>query len=169
MALNIYIGNVFVDGTKMIIVWFESKVLKHKIIRRISLKVFLYQAVMAILSCLVFAASSRQWIFNDEDMSFVDAVYYSFVTLSTIGFGDIHWSLEAVIEKNNWIEIFIGHVIFFVSMGCMASAIAGFGSFLTKEKNIRKRKKQHFIMKLLNKLSSKKRHKVYVIDRTAKT
>lgn len=101
---------------------------------------------------------SASYVFSVyEEWSYFDAIYYSFITLTTIGFGDF-----VPLQKNNYLRhnpIYVAFTIFFITTGLtiLASSTNLLVLYLVNinsEENLRKRirlkmKKQEQMQKML--------------------
>ena len=125
----IYCGNMVKTFAKISIVTFEVRTLKRRTIRKLNLKTFLLQLLLCVVFILIF--TSFNFMSDSMNLSFVDSFYFTMSTLLTIGFGDIVFDLEYMV--NNVHVFLIGNVIFIFGLGTMASLIASMCDLRNKE------------------------------------
>lgn len=151
--MNIYLGLVFVDGTKILIALFYIKILRQRVVYYLPLKVFVYQVGVAVVCCILYAEMNRQWRF--DDISMTDAMYFSFITLTTVGFGDIYYDRVIELRTEETIRLTVLALTFFTGMGVMTSSLTGLSELFTSK--VRKPKqKRNFMIRVMKKMYSEK-------------
>ena len=87
-ATLIYCGRLIVGIIKFLVVTFEGKLLKRKRIHYFQRKFITLQLLATVGSVMLFAYYHNSIVMSD-DQNFLTSLYFAFVTVSTIGFGDI--------------------------------------------------------------------------------
>lgn len=126
-----YAGKFINTVTKLFFVYLEIHLLKHKRIHNCSAKAFGGQIFFALSSLLILGGLIT-YTEREMALSFSDSLYYGFITLTTIGFGDIYIPPERLMEEP-WVFV-IRLLVFFMGMGAVASAITGLSDMMMANK-----------------------------------
>lgn len=130
LAVGSYIpaGNGLVALTTAFVHMFERKIMKAKEIKCCELKVLLIQTFLSIAVVIGIGA----WVTIDdlEDYRFLDGVYYAFITVTTIGFGDFEWKFELYYKK---LHLFLFTATFYsIGLGLFASLATSISACVSK-------------------------------------
>ena len=119
--------------TKCLLILLEIIFLKRKRIHHFNIKILTCQIFMA-LSMLFIEAAFHSYK-ELENYSYLDAVYFKFVTLTTIGFGDLSLNIKKHAEKPYL--FFVVAIIFLLGLGLVASVVSSVAEILlsTEEKS----------------------------------
>ena len=112
-----YISKSLIGLTKCTIVVIEMKALKRPAVKHLNEKIWASQVVLSITIIFTIAA-----FFNMKDLEnyrYLDAVYFGFVSLTTIGFGDFEYQFEKHLDKPYLFATVC--CLFFLGLGIMAS------------------------------------------------
>ena len=115
----------FIVGTvKLFILAIESNVLKRKRIYYFRRKLIFIQVLLNLLAGLIYSAIVHNMYLYDRH--FLDSIYFVFVTISTIGFGDISYNVDDNLKKKGVKDIILSigeFIVFYVSFSLLASLI----------------------------------------------
>ena len=89
----IYAGEIIVIITKIIMVKFERIMFRRKVVKVCCKKVCVVQCFLALLNWAILAALYVKGNRSDS-ISIIDAIYFVFITMTTIGFGDFAFTNE---------------------------------------------------------------------------
>ena len=120
----VFCGRFIASVTKLGIVTFETKILKRQSIHNLCKKLIGIQILLNILSGLIYSVIVNEMIFPDRH--FLDSIYFVFVTISTIGFGDLSYDAYKVVKKFGAEEVILAiseFIVFYVSFSILASLI----------------------------------------------
>ena len=132
-ATIIFCGRVIMDAFKLTIIIFEQRVLKRQEIIYFKRKIIFFQV---LFTCFVFSFYTWffRWITGYDKLSFFDSFYFTFTTVSTIGFGDILVTPD-YIQLEMWIQIIINlavYVLFFATISMVSSLISAITDLQTE-------------------------------------
>lgn len=132
-------ANILLTISKLVITIFEVKILKRKKedntrIEHLSVKVFILQVVTAVWLWI----SSSLIAYTYEDLDFIDSVYFVLISLTTVGFGDIPYTVEKYLNKP--LIFILAFTIFFYGMAVMTSVITSFSEVINVKKGKKTRK-----------------------------
>ena len=113
--------------TKCFLILVEIKILKRKKINYFNIKILTCQIVMTV-SVLFLQAAFHSYK-ELENYSYLDAVYFTFVSLTTIGFGDFEYNFIKHAEKPYFFVI-VGF-IFLIGLGLVASIVSTMADILS--------------------------------------
>lgn len=143
-ATMFFCGRAISTLIKLVVVTIEERVLKKKQVSLLAAKTIFIEVALLISLILV-----HSWYFKMtglKDHHFFDAVYFVFITLSTIGFGDINFDAN-FFEKLDPLDkcwVFIGDMsIFYVNFAMLASLINAIASLLTTTEDETKKKEEN--------------------------
>ena len=148
-----FIGRALVNTIQLFIISVECKLLKHQQVIMLNRKTVVLQVLLTIGTISCHGTIYFFWgILIPDNSTILDAIYFSFISVSTIGFGDIIYDLSYIIKniltlKNITFAIATG-LMFMMDFALLASLI----SFLTnlnenqfdkkKSTNLTKKNKQ---------------------------
>lgn len=168
MAMNIYFGNVVVDGTKILLVIFHTRILKLKLVRHLPMKVFCVQLILGVITCITYTFVSLHLVkpYEGFEETFTNAIYFVFVTLSTIGFGDNYFNGKNNFSngqpKSSFYQVLFLCIIVTSGLGVMASVLTGLSELLIKDKRqICQNVKSHFCNHHANDDKSRENNQVH--------
>ncbi|XP_057297023.1 potassium channel subfamily K member 2-like [Hydractinia symbiolongicarpus] len=127
--------------TKYFLIVFEISFLKRKNIKLFPIKVFVIQTCLAIL--LMLWCSLLSTLKQLEGFSLLNSIYFSFISLTTIGFGDYYYKYERYI-KQPWL-FFPAMLSFFSGMGMFASVVSSLGDVLSSYSTNEKKKRKYTV------------------------
>lgn len=126
-----YAGKFINNITKIVLLLLEINLLKHERISHCAIKAFVGQILFSLFSLFILGMLVHHG--NYKELSLIDSVYYGFITLTTIGFGDVYIPPEQLLESP---VVFVTRLfIFFFGMGAVASVITSFGDLMAVQKN----------------------------------
>ena len=132
MVMYIHAANVIITIAKIAILLFETRLLKHTKVNYATAKVFTLQLTVTVLLTL---ATALFYTYNGlENMTFVEALYFTFTSLTTIGFGDFKLDFRLYFTKSKAHLFVILCLLWFFGMGMVASIIAGLSEMVAKHK-----------------------------------
>ena len=119
VATYSYAACALIGITKCLLILLEINLLKRTRIRYFKIKVLICQIFMALSTLFIEAAFHT---FKElENYGYLDAVYFTFITLTTIGFGDFNYDFRKHIEKPYFFLIVA--TIFLLGLGLVASVV----------------------------------------------
>ena len=126
VATYSYAACVLIDITKCLLILLEIIFLKRKRIHKFNIKIPICQIFMALSTLFIQAAfhSYKEL----ENYNYLDAVYFTFVTLRTIGFGDFNYSFRKHVEKPYFLLVVAN--IFLLGLGLVASVVSSVAEIL---------------------------------------
>ena len=113
--------------TKCFLILIEIKILKRKKINYFKIKILTCQIVLT-LSVLFIEAAFHSYK-ELENYSYLDAVYFTFVSITTIGFGDFEYNFIKHAEKPYFFVIVA--FIFVIGLGLVASIVSTVADILS--------------------------------------
>ena len=99
-ASVVFCGRFITATIKYFIICFESRVLKRGIITKVQRKVISIEVILNIILVLTLSLLYNKTVLRNKD--FFDSVYFVFITLSTIGFGDVIGDYDYVSNMSQW-------------------------------------------------------------------
>ena len=124
-------ANVLICVSKIIVLLIERHIRHLERVKYYTEKVFMLQL---LVTTILIIGSSLFYSYNGiEEMTFLDSLYFTLTTLTTIGFGDFTLDFSRYLEKNIHLFIILSFLWFF-GMGMVASIIAGLGEIVAKYK-----------------------------------
>ena len=130
MVMYIHAANVIITIAKMAILHFETNVLGRTKVHYATAKVFLLQ--LAVTTTLV-VGSSLFYAYNGiQEMTFVEGLYFTITSLTTIGFGDFTLDFGLYLEQVHMFVVLC--FLWFFGMGMVASIVAGLSEMVSKYK-----------------------------------
>lgn len=122
--------------TRSLLILIEIGWLKRKYIKHFPIKVFAFQTCLAMLS--LFACGSLCTLKELEDYSLLNGIYLSFVSFTTIGFGDYYYKYDKYIHRP-W--LFLPSLIMYsLGLSTFASVISSISDVLGKHAPQEKKK-----------------------------
>ena len=119
--------------TKCLLILLEIILLKRKRVHNFKIKILICQIFMVLSTLFIEAAfhSNKEL----ENYNYLDAVYFTFVTLTTIGFGDFNYEFWKYVEKPYFFLVVA--FIFLLGLGLVASVVTSMAEILlsTEEKS----------------------------------
>jgi len=130
MVMYIHAANVIITIAKISILKFETQVLKRPKVQYPTAKVFGLQVLVTFFFII---GSACFYTFNNiHKMTFIEALYFTITSLTTIGFGDFTLDFRRYLEKVHFFIILC--FLWFFGMGMVASLIAGLSEMVSKYK-----------------------------------
>ena len=126
VATYSYASCALIGITKCLLILLEIIFLKRKRIHNFNIKILICQIFMA-LSMLFIQAAFHSYK-ELENYSYLDAVYFTFVTLTTIGFGDFNYNFRKHAEKPYFCLVVA--IIFLLGLGLVASVVSSMAEML---------------------------------------
>ena len=152
-ASVVFCGRFITAAIKYLIIFFESKVLKRDKIVKFRVKIILAQTLLNLASVTALSVFYYRTLLRNK--SFFDSVYFVFITLSTIGFGDINLDLHFL--SNSTLTIFFSilleWVLFYIGFSSLASLISTCVSSET-ERSYKKYSSRETITESMNSVES---------------
>ncbi|XP_066935430.1 potassium channel subfamily K member 15-like [Clytia hemisphaerica] len=121
MPVYIYTGEMITSVTRIAVVIIRRKFQRNFSQKYLTLETLVSQMFMTIVVWLSLAAIDYS-IYVDENKRFFDSMYYSMMTISTVGFGDFYWSSEDCFNKG-FHYLLLSSFCFLFSMGTFASTL----------------------------------------------
>ena len=134
-AAMIYVGRVITLAIKLLLVTIEE-CLRKNTISKLKIKAACVEVFLCLLN--LYILSLYQHLTGLRNYSFFDAVYFSFITITTIGFGDIqfdqtyYYNIE---QYEIWAIYFIDMGLFLTNFALFASIIDSFASWYMEDGN----------------------------------
>jgi len=130
MVMYIHAANVIITIAKIAILDIETRWLKHSKVHYATAKVFGLQ--LTVTTLLVIGSALFYTYNNIREMTFIDALYFTITSLTTIGFGDFTLDFTKYLDQ---VHLFIVLCfLWFFGMGMVASLIAGLSELVSKYK-----------------------------------
>ncbi|XP_066911098.1 potassium channel subfamily K member 9-like [Clytia hemisphaerica] len=121
----VFCGRFITAIIKYLIIFFESKVLKRDEIVKFKPKVIIIQVVLAIKFILLLALFYKKT--GLKHLSFFNSFYFTFISISTIGFGDIKYNFREYLDYTpleRTISDLVLYMLFYISFSLLASIIS---------------------------------------------
>ncbi|XP_057297355.1 two pore potassium channel protein sup-9-like [Hydractinia symbiolongicarpus] len=125
-----FLGRLLTNLTRICIIRFEQRILKHKKVALLNVKTLIFLTYVAICNLLVFAWMSS--LKETENFRYFDAIYFGFITQTTIGFGDFYYHFEMYFDKPHL--LFPSTFFFIIGLGLIAAVIASISDASFSEK-----------------------------------
>lgn len=122
MSVYISAGKLLTSTTKLVILFIESYFFGRKATKHLTAKMIVINMIKTILLWLIYS-----WLcinssnFGPNGISYGDALYFGFITITTIGFGDISYSSE--VASREFYIFFFHSLVFVFATGAIASVI----------------------------------------------
>ena len=130
MVMYIHAANVIITIAKMAILHFETRVLGRTKVHYATAKVF---GLQLTVTTMLVIGSSLFYAYNGiQEMTFLEALYFTITSLTTIGFGD--FTLDFGLYLNQIHMFVVLCFLWFFGMGMVASIIAGLSEVVSKYK-----------------------------------
>lgn len=130
MVMYIHAANVIITIAKMAILHFETRLLGRTKVHYATAKVF---GLQLTVTTILVIGSSLFYAYNGiQKMSFLEALYFTITSLTTIGFGDFTLNFELYLNKVHMFVVLC--FLWFFGMGMVASIIAGLSEVVSKYK-----------------------------------
>ena len=126
VATYSYASCALIGITKCLLILLEIIFLKRKRIHNFNIKILICQIFMALSTLFIEAAFHS--LKELENYSYLDAVYFTFITLTTIGFGDFDYEFRKHVEKPYFFLIVA--TIFLLGLGLVASVVSSMAEIL---------------------------------------
>ncbi|XP_057302919.1 open rectifier potassium channel protein 1-like [Hydractinia symbiolongicarpus] len=114
-----YVGRLINVLTQFSIVYVQLKICGKARVTRLLLKVLLFQTIITVVVILLFA--SMVSLKQTENLRYIDAVYFAFISFTTIGFGDFNYDFGKYIDKLHLIIPI--NLLFIVGLGLVVSLV----------------------------------------------
>ena len=133
IAVTMYtiVGHILCILSTILIVFTETKLLKRDRIERCDIKIFTLQVLLCL--AVIFTEAALHSRKDLENFRYFDAVYFTFITISTIGFGDFNLDIDKYIVKPHL--FFAGSLLFFLGLGTIASIITSLLKVISSKKH----------------------------------
>ena len=131
-ASVVFCGRFITAAIKYFIISFESRVLKHDKITKCQRKIMCIELLLNLTVTLLLSLLDNKT--SMQNYSFFDSFYFIFITISTIGFGDITNNIEYYSSKG-WLNVVVGtgHTfLFLINYSLTASFVRNFVSLKTE-------------------------------------
>ena len=129
MSLYLSAGHIVTAFTQTTVLLFYNEYLGKKLERKsFSIQVMTVQTILTLMVWMIFSLVSM-YSANQEIDRFIDGVYFAFLTISTVGFGDFSYSSERAFNTNPLIWV-IHAVLFCVGTGAIASIIGSINELI---------------------------------------
>ena len=129
-ASMIYLGRVITLAIKLLVVTCEECLFSRRKVSRLTTKVACMEIFLCILT--LYLVSLYQHLSGLRNHDFFDAVYYTFITITTIGFGDIQFDqtyYSGLMEYEVWLVYILDVSLFLINFALFASIIDSFASW----------------------------------------
>ena len=130
MTTYSYIGKIFTNLTRLLIIYVEMKLLKRKSVLNINGKMLVCYVCM--VPCIILTQSAITNMEITENYRYLDSIYFNFVTLTTIGFGDYDFKMEKYIGQPHLFVLMA--TLTACGMALIASIISSISAVLTVDK-----------------------------------
>jgi len=129
MSLYLSAGHIVTALTQTSVLLFYNEYMGKKLDKKaFSVHVMVLQTVVTLVVWMVFSVVSMYSSFRPIDR-FLDGVYFAFLTISTVGFGDFSYSSEAALNTN-FLLWALHAVLFCVGTGAIASIIGSINELI---------------------------------------
>lgn len=129
MSLYLSAGHIVTAFTQTAVLLFYNEYLGKKLKRKsFSVQVMTVQTILTLMVWMIFSLVSM-YSANQEIDRFIDGVYFAFLTISTVGFGDFSYSSERAFNTNPLIWV-IHAVLFCIGTGAIASVIGSMNELI---------------------------------------
>ena len=137
----IFCGRALASMIKLFVVVFEERFLGRKRIVWFQRKFIIVQVGMSVSLMMIHALFYNKFILKNQ--TFLDAVYFTFITMSTIGFGDIVFDMEFFLDTSAEMLTFltIADVILFYMNFSMLAAIVGSATSAKADREVKVKNK----------------------------
>ena len=134
-AALIYVGRVITLAIKLLLVTIEG-CLRKKIISKLKIKAACVELFLCLLN--LYIISVYQHFTGLRNYSFFDSVYFSFISITTIGFGDIQFDqtyYNNLEPYEMWAIYLMEMGLYFTNFALFASIIDSFASWYMEDNN----------------------------------
>ena len=129
MSLYLSAGHIVTALTQTSVLLFYNKYMGRKLDKKVfSVHVMVLQTVLTLVVWMIFSVVSMYSSFKPIDR-FLDGVYFAFLTISTVGFGDFSYSSEAALNVSFFLWV-LHAILFCVGTGSIASIIGSINELI---------------------------------------
>lgn len=129
MSLYLSAGHIITAFTQTAVLLFYNEYLGRKLDRKsFSMQVMTVQTILTLIVWMIFSLVSMYSAAQEVDR-FIDGVYFAFLTISTVGFGDFSYSSERAFNTNPMVWV-IHAILFCMGTGAIASIIGSINELI---------------------------------------
>uniref|UniRef100_A0A7M5WXW9 Potassium channel domain-containing protein n=1 Tax=Clytia hemisphaerica TaxID=252671 RepID=A0A7M5WXW9_9CNID len=129
MSLYLSAGHIVTAFTQTSVLLFYNEYLGRKLEKKtFSVHVMVVQTMLTLIVWIVFSFVSMYSSFTPINR-FIDGLYFAFLTISTVGFGDFSYSSEQAFNTNFFVWV-IHAVLFCIGTGAIASIIGSINELI---------------------------------------
>ncbi|XP_066911149.1 potassium channel subfamily K member 4-like [Clytia hemisphaerica] len=123
-ASVVFCGRFITAVIKYLIIFFESRVLKRNKIVKFRSKIIFAEIILNLASITALSLFYHFTLLRKKP--FFDSVYFVFISLSTIGFGDVTLDLDTISESTLilFLSVLLDWLLFYIGFSSLASLIS---------------------------------------------